>query len=77
MPISIARRWASARAPISTMSLGPIVAPMLLTSTVTAQRRPFSVRSGRTTSSPPSTSTIRSTDTGRSAKLDGSPDSFT
>ena len=50
---------------------------MLSTSTVTAHSRPFSVRSGRTTSSPPSTSTIRSTDTGRSAKLDGSPDSFT
>ena len=72
-PSSTARRWAAVRLPTTTMSLSPIVWPMLSTSTVTAHRRPLRRRVGGTSISPPSTSTIRSAEAGRSAKLDGSP----
>ncbi len=75
-PISTARRCASARSPITTMSLGPIVPPMLAASTVTAHSRPFRRRSGRRSISPSRTLTMRSAETGRSAKLEGSPDSL-
>jgi hypothetical protein len=75
-PISTARRCASARLPTTTMSFGPIVLPIVATSTVTAHSRPLRRRVGGTTIVPPSTSTIRSADAGRSAKLDGSLDSL-
>ncbi len=76
-PSSTARRCASVRLPTTTMSFSPIVLPIV--SAVDRHRPEAAVEAaGRRHDHPAARAppTISSTDAGRSAKLEGSPDSL-